>query len=495
MKPYPLMNIPARMAIIDLGTNSVRLDIHEIFENRATRLLFREKWMVRLGEQVFMNGALFPEAMERTLLVFEKFADIFEKAHVTTVHAYATSALRDASNKKEFLDAIKERSGIVLKILSGQQEAVLIAGAIISREKMPKASALIDIGGGSTEISLCKGKQTLQSKSLLLGAARLQQVFLRQIPPTENSVLLMRNYIRRILAKNFPSPSIKPQYFLGSSGTVKGACKILRPEGHSTSFSLSDLTVLNRKMSTMTKAELLRIPRMEAKRTDLILAGSILLEECLRHFKTQKVRYTPTALRDGILDSVLRKSSSNPKPRSCTLEQLSKLSNAPLQLAEHIFQFFGDGNGISAFWKDCFFRTCMVYRLGEKVSPFDVGDHSVYMLHHLGLRVFTDRQSPYGFLLCKWHDKEEISPSDLSTQRTKNLPPAFYKILALLQLHFAFAKSLDDEDIQINVLKLNRRLTTLQITKKSPSLLLLHVEQHKKLYEKTFKTMLLAVAT
>lgn len=496
------LHAPTLIAIIDLGTNSVRLDIHEILEDRTTKLVFREKWMVRLGQNVFITGQLYPDAMERTLLVFEKFSSLFKRANITSIHAYATSALREAKNKRYFLREVKRRTGIMLRILSAKQEAALIAKAITKREKMPPSSALIDIGGGSTEISICKGKKVLRSKSLPLGAARLQQVFLQQIPPVEGSILSMRKHIQYLLRKYYPLPKKAAQIFIGSSGTVKGAYKILQKRKKNSDFRLPELREINLKMSLMTKGELLQIPNMETKRTDLILAGSILLEECMKYFKIYKVRYTNTALRDGILDSILNKSFAYVPHKSPSITDLTgELSgrvgkNYPfaeqLQLAKHIFRFLGRGHGIPNIWKDCFFKASMVYRLGESVSLFDVGSHSVYLLNNLSFPVFTPQQARLGYLLCKWHEKEEIEKVDLKNEGITELSPVFFKILSLLQIHFAFIKSFDHEDLKINFVKQRRGITALEIIKKTPTILLLQIEQHKKLYEKAFKTTLIA---
>ncbi|MEO5970726.1 MAG: hypothetical protein ABIQ95_12440, partial [Bdellovibrionia bacterium] len=172
-----------RIGIIDLGTNSVRFDIHSVTPPGEAHLLHREKLMIRLGEGVFLDGKLDPHAIRRAVHAFMSFKNTAERFQVEKIVAFATSALREAKDAVHLIDRIRQKTQIEIRIISGEEEAKLIALGILSHESFKGRYGLIDIGGGSTEISICHNKNILNSASFPLGAARLQQVFLKTSPP------------------------------------------------------------------------------------------------------------------------------------------------------------------------------------------------------------------------------------------------------------------------------------------------------------------------
>ena len=165
-----------RIAIIDLGTNSVRFDIQQLGPGkRQVRQLHREKIMVRLGQGVFLNGKLDRSAVTRSLHAFAKFQKVAHQYKAGKIIAFGTSALREVADSEKFLKAIVDKTGIQVRVISGTEEAQLIALGILSNEKVGKEKfAMVDIGGGSTEISVCRGKAILHSTSFPLGRRGLQ---------------------------------------------------------------------------------------------------------------------------------------------------------------------------------------------------------------------------------------------------------------------------------------------------------------------------------
>lgn len=292
-----------RLAIIDLGTNSLRLDIYQVARSSYINRLHREKIMVRLGDSLYKKMILQKKAMVRTLMAFKEFNAVLDDLKVDKVIAFATSALRDAKNKNHFIQLIKEKTGIGIKVIPGYQEARLIAEGVLKNEQIPKdLFALVDIGGGSTEVIFCQGRKILHSKSYDLGANRLKQLFLKSHPPKTSDILVLRESIRE---KIYPSTPI-PQ-FIGSSGTIRAIHKILKKAGCSVNpFLREDLSCLIEDMIPMSLKDLLRIPGMEKKRADILLSGALLLEELMFLFNTEKVFVTEYSLRDGIFISVIK---------------------------------------------------------------------------------------------------------------------------------------------------------------------------------------------
>lgn len=303
-----------RFGIIDLGSNSVRFDVYEFqSKNRANRLI-REKVMVRLGQGVFLDQKLHVEAVGKTLRTFDRFKKIIQKLAVKKVVAVATSALRDASDSDELIQEVRDKTGIRIRVISGQKEAELIAKGVLCFEKQLLGQfALVDIGGGSTEITICRDKRILNSASFDLGAARIQQVILRGNPPLQldrpvHPVVQARRHIRRVLLSRIDSeqwPTV-PQ-ILGSSGTIRALLQLEQEGRGEGEISKKWLEKIIETMSDQTQTELLRIPGMERRRVDLILAGAILLDEIMDILGAKKVLVTKFSLRDGVLAEFLHR--------------------------------------------------------------------------------------------------------------------------------------------------------------------------------------------
>jgi exopolyphosphatase/guanosine-5'-triphosphate,3'-diphosphate pyrophosphatase len=305
-----VFNFPLRLGIIDLGTNSVRFDVYDVDHHLKADRIHREKIMVRLGDGLFEDGKLDKESITRTLDAFTHFKNKIEEFKVDKIVAFATSALRDSVDGEKLARRIKKESKIELHIISGMDEALLIARGILNNETTPNGLfALIDIGGGSTEISICHKKNIIDSYSFNLGANRLQQIFLKTIPPTPttddpNPVNSLRHHIRALASEQAHKRSWPHlTHAVGSSGTIRAFGRILRKQtGDFNGFKKSDFDQQLEKLIPLKRKELINIPGMEEKRADLIVAGGILLDEILKVLQINYIQVTKTALRDGILD-------------------------------------------------------------------------------------------------------------------------------------------------------------------------------------------------
>jgi exopolyphosphatase/guanosine-5'-triphosphate,3'-diphosphate pyrophosphatase len=301
-----------RLAVIDLGTNSVRLDIYAV-NNKKVSLSFRDKTMIRLGDGVYKTGRLSKEGQRRCLRTFMKYGRLLKSLGVEEVVAFGTSALRSSANSKALIREIEKKTGISVRVISGQEEGRLIAMGIMANENLPRETyALIDIGGGSTEISICRGQKILSCESYKLGANRLQQNFFKTYPAQAkrgelHPALAIRQHIRDALQPlSEVVRKFQPETAIGSSGTIRTAARILRKLGYDgRSILRMDLCGLVAEMQTMNLNEIKRIPGLEEKRKDIILPGLILLEEILFALQTPQLRVTEFALREGILVQAL----------------------------------------------------------------------------------------------------------------------------------------------------------------------------------------------
>ncbi|HTB33957.1 MAG TPA: hypothetical protein VK842_03790 [bacterium] len=302
------------LSLIDLGTNSIRLDLVAV-KGRSARRLHREKRMVRLGDDLYATGHLSHAALARVGEALALFHRLHEAAGVTQISAVATAAMRTAPDAATLVEEWKERYRIPFRVISGEEEAALIAKGVMAEEHVPSGGyGLVDIGGGSTEISLCQDRRVLESFSLPLGANRLAQELLKSVPPVKGGVEALRARVRESLAPlrgQHRWPSLRE--LIGSGGSVRAIRRLAKAAGAKdqpfTSRYLSDLCA---QIERLDRVGLLHLPGMDDKRVDLILPGALILDEVCQALGVQKVRSTEASLRDGLLAEALQSSA----PRS-----------------------------------------------------------------------------------------------------------------------------------------------------------------------------------
>lgn len=510
-----------RVAVIDLGTNSVRFDIHQVGTKNQVRLLHREKLMVRLGQGVFTDGKLNPEATRRTLHAFMSFQKTASELRVDRMVAFGTSALREASDGNKLLAAIRDTTGIEIRVISGVEEAKLIARGVLKNEKLPKGRfGLIDIGGGSTEISIARGKKLTHSNSFSLGTARLQQVFLRSSPPKpipesgEDSIDHLRNYIRstlltKMLAERWP----KVDRLIGSSGTVRAIAKLIKKGKATKTVERDDLKKLVKQMSTMTTTELLGMPGMEAKRVDMILAGAILLEECMNITGAKKVISTEYSLRDGILEEQREAIGSDTRsPLSQHLEEVrarvEKVHPEMIHLdavAKFCTTLFDKLKGVHRLkddWRPYLIAAAYLHDIGEVISPTNHEEHSYYFAKNADFTPLEKWESEFIARLCLYHrvgrpeingvfTKKRPTKKNTMKKRDEERKGAFLKLLALLRVADALDRN-HRAQVSIASIRTAGKTVNIKIRAKrgSGDLEMLRIEQKKALFEEVFKKRL-----
>jgi len=189
----------APLAAVDIGTNSFHLVVAQPTGGQRFEVIDREKSMVRLGSGSGDMKRLEPEAIERGIAALKRFRQIAESAGAT-LHAVATSAVREAENRDEFLRRARTEAGVEVDVISGAEEARLIhVGVLQGVAGLDRRHLLVDIGGGSTEFVIGEGHLVLEAVSLKLGAIRLTERFLRREPLRKKDVAECRRYVRAYL--------------------------------------------------------------------------------------------------------------------------------------------------------------------------------------------------------------------------------------------------------------------------------------------------------
>ena len=299
-----------RVASIDIGTNTILLLIAEVGEENINPL-FEMETIVRLGEGVQKNGTLMKEAMNRGLQTLSQYLERCQAMEVQKIFAVGTSALREAKNSEDFLKLVKAKLNLSIEVISGEEEAQLSFLAVAKDLREVKEPILVvDVGGGSTEFILGRGRQIGQCISLPLGSVRFTEQFLHSDPVREEEWQKMERKIRELLV-NIPH-SQEPLSMVAVGGTAttlssvdQGLEEFIAEKIHH--FVLIKEALKNQLLLYRSKTidERRKIPGLPVARADVILAGGAILYLAMEELKCSSVLISCQGLRYGLLYKML----------------------------------------------------------------------------------------------------------------------------------------------------------------------------------------------
>jgi exopolyphosphatase / guanosine-5'-triphosphate,3'-diphosphate pyrophosphatase len=294
-------------AAVDIGSNSVRLKIARLQGGRV-RPVHEDREVTRLGEGAFRSGFLTPESMAETVKVLRRFHRATQQIVTDSVRVVATSALRDARNSQAFLEWVRSATGWRVEIISGVEEARLIHLGLVSSPRIDRATALmIDLGGGSCELTVSQGGHIRDAVSLPLGAVRLTDEFLRHDPTRKGELKRLRGFVAREvgrIADRIAAARVKN--VIATSGTAAALAAVathLRSGGNRsrTAVSRAEMTRIAKRLARLPVAERRKIEGIGPRRAEIIVAGAQVYHELLERLRLKGFRYSPLGLRDGIL--------------------------------------------------------------------------------------------------------------------------------------------------------------------------------------------------
>jgi exopolyphosphatase/guanosine-5'-triphosphate,3'-diphosphate pyrophosphatase len=318
-----------KLAAIDIGSNSIKLVVVDAAASDSFAVLAREKEVVRLGHGTLREGHLAPAAIESAAACIKRFRAVAEARGAERIVAIATASVREASNAAEFIEEVERCTGIRVEVLSGVEEARLI-GLAAAQGCAPRGVALIniDIGGGSTEISLVRDGDPAELFSVKLGAVGLTEQLISNDPPKQKELRALREEIRSALER--PARELhgaRWQHATGTSGTIIALGEALRlrslrksdpneagaqPAG--AEIVLDQLARFNERLSGMTVGERRAVPGISAQRSEIIIAGGQILEGAMRALGINSLRSCDFALREGVIIDRLREWESESRP-------------------------------------------------------------------------------------------------------------------------------------------------------------------------------------
>ena len=299
------------LAAIDVGSNAIRLLIGNVDGERRVEVLENVRDPVRLGQDVFAGGNITEGTIDRALDVFLQFKAFIDSHNVRWTRAVATSATREALNRDLFIDRVAEATGIDISVISSEEEARLIHLAVASKVNLKnKLAMLVDIGGGSTEITLVSNGNIISTESFKMGAVRLLHVLEERKRGERQFTQMVREYVdatQKRIRKEIGNQTIT--LFVGTGGNIESLGELRRElfdKDRSSVISADELDILAKKLQNMSFEERVQQLRLRPDRADVIVPASIILQKIVKQAGVGEVVIPGVGLKDGVLVDMIQ---------------------------------------------------------------------------------------------------------------------------------------------------------------------------------------------
>ena len=302
----------SQVAVIDCGTNSIRLLIAEISGSNFKEVI-RTMEIVRLGQGVDENKAFHPDAINRTLLAVKSFKEIIDKNKVDKIRFCATSATRDAMNRNLFIDGVRDILNVQVEVIPGEEEAALsFTGATYQLDQGSGPFLVVDIGGGSTEF-VYGDKKVISAKSVNIGCVRMSERHLTNQPPTTDqiaSAIVDIDIAITQAAVSVPINSAKSLIAVAGTATTVAAAalnlsKYDRDLIHLSKISADKVHKVAQMFQSMSKSKISALPYMHEGRVDVITAGSLVLSRVMAATGAVEFVASESDILDGMAFSLI----------------------------------------------------------------------------------------------------------------------------------------------------------------------------------------------
>jgi exopolyphosphatase/guanosine-5'-triphosphate,3'-diphosphate pyrophosphatase len=502
MKRHPL-------AVIDIGSNTIRSLVVEVLPGGTYRVLDDEREVARLASGLNRRGCLSAEAIRRAVVALKRMAEIARARGARRMSVLATSAIRNATNRRAFLDRVRLETGLRVRVISEAEEARLaFESAAQSFDLGEQPCAVADVGGGSTELILALGTHIQQEYSLRLGAVALTEQFLLSDPVRNGEFRKLRREVRRRLRAAKIAAAPPPQFIVASGGSATAVAQLAmarhgleRRSAQGFEITQAELLHLRRALLRRTLAERRQMPGLSPDRADIIIAGVTILYEILDHLKVNVLRISERGIRHAALNRMIARASgtaaSGPPNRPDRLAAVESFARSlhfeekhcrqVRRVAESLFDQMAEPLGIDPAARDLVGAAALLHNVGYIVSYRQHHKHTYRLVAHAQLDGFTPREREIIALTARFHRR---SGPKRKHRAWAALPPDDRDLVARLAAMVRLADALDRRHSQ-RLLQIRCRVARKRILLTLASASDLGVEIHAaeakaRVFEKTF---------
>ncbi|HEY0614364.1 MAG TPA: Ppx/GppA phosphatase family protein [Candidatus Elarobacter sp.] len=450
---------------IDVGTNSIHLIVVELDSAFDTsRVVYKAREMVRLGsDDALERGRLSRKAMERGVDAIARFSAAAHERGARRVRAVATSAVRETENGEEFRDLVEARTGLQLEILGGQEEARLIhLGVANGYPLYDRIACIIDIGGGSTELIVADGEREYLMESVKLGSLRLYDAFLRGVSDPLRSARRLDAHVIDVLGPLAERlRHFRLDLALGTSGTIMGLAALDAAERglavkrvHGYTLTRARLEELQRRMLLMSEAERRRMPGMNPRRADIIVAGNAVLINALALLGRDEIVVCERALRDGVVVDLAQRDRALAQrlgdERAKRVEAVETVARRYEHLGGHqrlvarlalvLFERLAPLHNLAPADRDLLWAAAMLHGIGRFVADSAHHKHAAYLIRNTPFEGWREDEGELVAQVARYYRKAMPKPSH---PEYAALPPGDRRRVDLLASLLRIADGLD----------------------------------------------------
>lgn len=419
------MDRSERLGIIDIGSNSIRLVVYEITPAGAYRIIDESKEGARLSERVDQNGIITDKDLDyiaESLLRFKMLCAVQGASRIKTV---ATAAVRNATESTRIVETLQNRTGLTIDVLSGEEEGRLGFLGMINTIAI-QDGLLIDIGGGSTEITLFRNRKLIRSVSFPFGAVNTMKRFGKNGEIDDNGAKAIRSMVETALASN-PWITEHPGLpLIGLGGTVRSLCKIDQklkkyslPLAHNYWMSEQDADAVLQKLRNTPLEQRKKIEGLSKDRTDIIVPGLIILNTVFKRTASSHYVISGAGLRDGLFfellrpgepqfSDVLKHSVGNllALHPAVSVKHVSQVNRLALKLFKDLRHHHGLGERAATYLH----VASLLYRIGISIHYYNYYKHTFYLLAHSRVDGLSHREVLLCALIASFKSEKRSKP-------------------------------------------------------------------------------------
>lgn len=420
------------LAAIDIGSNSCRLKIARLSRGKVTEI-HEDREVTRLGEGVFKSGFLSPDAMAETVKVLRRFHRAVQKTGAERVRVLATAALRDARNSRAFHEWVRSATGWEMEIISGLEEARLIHLGVTSNTRLSASPVLlIDLGGGSCELTISNKGHIESTVSVPLGAVRLTNEFLHHDPPTKEELEQLRAFVMREANRiGDKIVAAKVKVVIATSGTaaaLAAAAEELqkRAGGKSGAVSRAAMQRIRKVLTRLPVEQRRKMKGIGPRRAEIIPAGAMVYDGLMERCELKGFRYSPLGLRDGILAQMAADYDRSTRPgKQIEVERRESIQAAVehyrvdprhaeqvRDAAMHLFDSLKSLHHLPPEYREWLAAAAMLYEVGDYVNRSGRHRHAHYIISNSEILGYTPQQRRIIAAIARYLGKSRPGPAD-----------------------------------------------------------------------------------
>ncbi|MBS0171120.1 MAG: Ppx/GppA family phosphatase [Nitrospira sp.] len=448
-----------KLAVLDIGTNSIHMVLAEVQPDYSYKILDRFKDMTRLGDGVFTSRRLSDQAMMRGLEVIRALVTLARNKGYEQIQAVATSAVREARNGGEFLDHVAQQTGLVVRVITGAEEARLIFLGVQNSVALPERPTLvIDIGGGSVEVIVGNRDQVFQARSLKLGAIRLKDLYLTKTPPSKGMLSELEQAVTAQLKAGLgPYKTKRVEQIIATSGMAGNLAEVIHlqrtgrplPQLNLAQVSAKEIAAVEKRLAGASLKTRLAMPGLDPKRVDTLLPATIVFRILLELLQKTELTICDKAIREGLIYDFIQRHHERiqaerdiPDVRKRNIMALAHRCHVSETHALHVaglaLRLFDQTRPLHGLglrereWLEC---AAILHDIGYLINSRQHHKHAYYLIKNSDLSGFTAEEIDLVANVARYHRRsvpnrkhDEFHALPGGSQRTINVLSALLRI-------------------------------------------------------------------